>query len=321
MNQLPGTSDQNKRGDQPTIFFEGKVVTESGTALWDANVVLQCGYTSREVATGVNGLFDLQMNVNESAPAACDLSVDAPMYAEQRLTVRLGPSYGIVPIGTIVLHPMNNSGVEENSTISVVSLAAPSTAKKAYEKGLHEKSKGKLARACDYFRKAVELYPRYAIAWLELGRAQALEHNMLEAQHSFEEAQRQDSHLLPAYVELTQLTAKQNQWIALAKVTDHALQVSTPESAPWFYFFNSFAKANLGNVTGAEQAVNLGLRADVRHTVPNLEYLCGLILARQHNYSEAIEHIRTYLRLAPNASDAQVAQKKLSELEGIVDAK
>ena len=321
--QFPGSSNQVQQEGKWPIVLEGKVVGEGGTAVWDARVLLQCGYKSQqtEATTATNGFFDLQISVNNSGPDVCDLYVNAPMYTQHHVTLKLDPTFYSVQIGTIVLHSGNNSGEEGSSTISVLSLAASPKAKEAFEKGLKDGKKGKLAAACEHFRKAIQLYPRYALAWLELGRAQTVQGNVVEAQRSFEEAESQDSHLLSAYIELTRLTAKQNQWLALQGVTERALQVSPLDSAPWFYFFNSFAKANLGNIAGAEHSANRGLRADIKHKVPSLEYLYGIILAKQQNYSEAIEHITTYLQLAPHADDAQLAQQTLFEIERILGKK
>jgi len=319
--QFPGSSSQVERESKWPIVLEGKVVGEGGGAVWNASLLLKCGYKSQQIEakTGTNGFFDLQMSANNSGPDVCDLYVDAPMYTQHHVTLELDPSVYSVQLGTILLRSGNNSGEEGKSTISVLSLAAPPKAKEAFETGLKNGKKGKLAAACEHFRKAIQLYPRYALAWLELGRAQTLQGNLVEAQHSFEEAEAQDSHLLSAYVELTRLTAKQNQWLVVQHTTDRALQVSPVDSAPWFYFFNSFAKAHLGDLKGAEQSAARGLRADVKHNVPSLEYLYGIILAKQQNYSEAIEHITTYLQLAPHANDAHLAQEQLSELQQIVN--
>jgi hypothetical protein len=313
--RFPGNEAQ--RDEKRTIFLEGKVVSETGNALWDTSVVLQCGVQSggMESRTATNGFFYLQVSAQEGTPGFCDLYIDAAMYTQKRLIVRLDPSVDTMPLGTIVLSPVSTSGEEGSSTVSVLSLAAPPGAKKAYEKGRKEAKKGKWAAACDYFRKAIQLYPRFALAWLDLGRAQAQQNNIAEAQHSFEEATNADSHLTGAYVELTRMAAKRSQWDLLVNVTDRALQISPPESTPWFCFFNSLAKLTLGNVPGAQTSATRGLRLDVKRNVPSLEYIYGLILAKQENYSEAIEHIKAYLEMAPHASDTQIARDKLSEFE------
>jgi regulator of sirC expression with transglutaminase-like and TPR domain len=46
-----------------------------------------------------------------------------------------------------------------------------------------------------------------------------------------------------------------------------------------------------------------------------MEYLYALILARNQNYQSAVDHVSTYLKLAPQAADAQNAQKLLEQLQ------
>ena len=72
-------------------------------------------------------------------------------------------------IGTILLHRLTPT---EGTTISAVSLAAPKDAKKAYQKGMDALKKKKVQDAVKNFEKAVEVYPKYADAWYELGRFQ-----------------------------------------------------------------------------------------------------------------------------------------------------
>jgi tetratricopeptide (TPR) repeat protein len=82
-----------------------------------------------------------------------------------------------------------------------------------------------------------------------------------------------------------------------------------------FWFLNAAAHFNMGDVSRAESSVTRGLRLDANHKVPQLEYLYGMVLAKQQNYEAAISHIKIYLQLAPKAADAQQAQQKLAAIE------
>jgi len=318
---FPGSTGQIRPNERVDNFLEGEVVDDGGNAIWDATVALRCGTENETQAkTTTKGTFFVQIRAKELEPV-CDIAIDATMYAPARLMLKLGESLSIVQVGRIVLHRVETSPVETSASVSALSLAAPQSAKKAFEKGLNEVKKRKWDAACAHLRKAVQAYPQYAIAWLELGRAQVQQGNVAEAQHSFEEATTQDPHLIAAYIELTRLAAKQKLWDLLANITDRALQVATPDSALWFYFFNSFAKLSLGELKQAETSVTRGLRADTKHEVPPLEYLYALILAERQNYPDATEHLRRYLDLAPHATDAQFARDKLSEFEARLTSK
>ena len=220
---------------------------------------------------------------------------------------------GVIRVGTIILHPISRP-VDDRSTVSVTSLAAPAEAKKEFAKGEEQERKGKWSAACEYFKKAIQVYPRFALAWLELGRTQVKQNDLTGAQRSFHEATEQDPHLVDGYVQTATLAAQQKQWKDLRDSTEHLVELS-PDATPNFWFLNSAANYNLGNVAEAETSATRGLRLDTNHRVPQLEYLYGMILARRGNYKAAVEHLRTYLRLSPNASDAADVQNKLAQLQ------
>jgi tetratricopeptide (TPR) repeat protein len=186
-------------------------------------------------------------------------------------------------------------------------------------KGQQQEQKGKSAVACDYFRKAVQLYPKYALAWLELGRAQVKQNDFVAAQQSFQQAATQDSRLLAAYSESAKLALQQQQWKQLAVSTERLIELSSNATAD-AWFLNSAANFNIGNIQRAENSAAHGLNVDVKHQVPQLEYLYAMILARRGVYSAAIQHLQTYLRLSPTASEATTASARLQELQKLVDS-
>jgi tetratricopeptide (TPR) repeat protein len=202
---------------------------------------------------------------------------------------------------------------ERGYSVSATSLAAPEKAKKSLQKGQEQAKKGKWAAAADYFKRAIEEYPRYALAWVELGRTQVQENSFAEAEQSFQQSVEQDSRFLDGYVGLAYLALQQQQWKQLADTSERVLEIS-PDSAE-FWFLNAAATFNLGDTTQAETSVGRGLRLDPKHQIPAMEYLYGLILGRRHDYTSAVEHISTYLRLAPSAGNAQEARKALAEFQ------
>jgi len=212
------------------------------------------------------------------------------------------------------MRPMAGAFGGESFTVSAASLAAPDKAKKQFQKGQEQAKKGKWAAACDYFRKAVQVYPRYAVAWLELGRAQMQQSNFMDAQESFQKAAAQDTKLLPAYLELARVQAQEKEWKALSVTTAKLVELA-PDSSPMLWFLDSVANYNVHDFVRAESSATRGLRLDSVHKFPQLEYLYGLILATHQNYEGAALHIKSYLQLAPHAEDAQNAQEKLAELQ------
>jgi Flp pilus assembly protein TadD len=313
------------------VSLLGKVTSEDGSALADTTtVILQCGGAERARAVADHtGDFALSVNLVQKDPglrgeqlpsgsistqnwSECELYGDAPGYGSQALRIFGEPMVGVVRAGTIIMHRLAKR--PQGFTVSAVSLAAPEKAKKAFEKGQEQEKKGEWAAACDNFKKAVEVYPRYALAWLELGRSQLKQHDFANAQQSFHQATEQDPHFVEAYVQIASVAVENKQWKELADATDRLVQLS-PDSGLNFFFLNSAANFNLGNIDQAEKSATHGLRLDPTHKLPQLEYLYGMILARRGDYNSAIAHMQTYLQLSPHASDSQNAQNKLAELQ------
>lgn len=309
----------------------GKVQLEGGgDVMKDTIVVLQCGSQERASANvDSRGHFSLMLSgfreadphvwdnsgVVNSSLVNCSVSAQAPGYRSSAMSLAGEQTRGIIQVGTLVLEPLStDQKLRQNFTVSVASLAAPDKAKQQFEKGQEQEKKGKWAAASEYFRKAIQVYPRYALAWLELGRTQKQQNNFAEAQQSFREAALHDSSLLPAYFELARIEGDQKEWKALAETTAKMVQLA-PDSSPMFWFLDAAANYNLHDLRRAENSAARGLRMDTGHNLPQLEYLYGLILGTNENYSAAITHIKSYLNLAPNAPDGKNAQNALSQFE------
>ncbi|MGH9514816.1 MAG: tetratricopeptide repeat protein [Terriglobales bacterium] len=196
-------------------------------------------------------------------------------------------------------------------TVSVTSLATPEKARKAFNKGEEEARKGKLKAAYDHFKEAVTTYPRYALAWLELGRLQAKQNSFVDAQESFRHAVTSDSSLATGYVDFAMVAAQQENWQAVAEMTDTLVQ-RFPESSPLYWFLNSAAYYNLRKIKEAQNSITRALRLDPQHQLPQMEFLYGLILGNEKDYKSAAEHISNYLRRAPNSPDALSARQVLA---------
>ena len=316
------------------VVILGRVISEDGTAPPEqGEVVLKCGTTEWARADiSSRGDFSLTVNVardNGTDPkfhdpdpamsnvirdwADCELQAQVRGYASETIHL-VGNADHLVEVGSIIVHPMAAAAAPQKFTVSVGSLEAPEKAKKAFEKGEEQANKGKWASACDSFKRAIQEYPRYALAWLELGRVQAQQNSFLAAQQSFHEAVSKDSHLTQAYVELARVAVAQKEWKELADATEHLVE-SSPDTNPQYWFLNGAANLNLGNLGQAENSAVRGLRLDTKHSIPQLEYLYGLALAMRGDYKNAAQHLSTYLQLSPHSVDAPIAQAKLAEIQ------
>jgi tetratricopeptide (TPR) repeat protein len=328
--QLPNSvaSGPFDRNGQDSIVLSGKVIVTDGVPMPDVVAIeIDCEGNIRTLGyIGVNGNFDFRVSISNSSASetgsfltssltlsGCELQAQVPGFVSEKviLSTSLDYSAGVLRIGNITIHSANR---ESSNAISATTLAAPSKAQKSFQKGRQEASKGEWKAAADHFREAVRIYPNYAIAWVYLGRVQLRQGDIDTARGSLQEALKADPKLVEAYAELAHIALRTKQWQELADNTDHILQLN-PQGMPQFWYLNSAANYELRNIDKAEKSAMQGLRTDVGERVPRLQYLLGVILAFKQEYRGAAEHIRHYLRLAPHAEDAALAEKQLHELE------
>jgi Flp pilus assembly protein TadD len=329
LNSLPtaGTRDR-----QTVAVLNGRVQLDGSSLPEPANVLLACdnqiraqGYSDKK------GNFALTLYATDGDSAnrsissqgralstgewvSCELYAEIPGYVSEHLRLAERPERGNVDVGIIALHSLPSdprSSSDPRFTVSVSSLAAPEKARKAFTKGEQEARKGKFKAACDYFKQAIATYPRYALAWLELGRVQAKQNSFVDAQESFRQAVSQDSKLTDGYVELARVAAQQQNWQAVADATNNLVKLS-PDSSPEYWFLNAAAYYNLGDMKQAETSITHALRLDTRHQLVQTEYLYGLILGSRKDYKSAAEHINNYLLREPNSKDALSARQALA---------
>ena len=243
----------------------------------------------------------------------CDIRARLAGFRSQEVSLVNRRALDNPDIGTILLH---RTAPSEGSIVSAVSLAAPKDARKAYEKGLEGLKKNKTDVAARNFEKAVEAYPNYAAAWFELGKLQAAAGDFFTARGSFGYAVKADPKFVGPYLELSLLALHDEKWQDLADITDSAVRLD-PFDYPQAFLFNGLAKYNLKRIDDAEKSVREALRLDTRRRYPETAHLMGLIMLRHRDYSGAAEQFRTYLQLAPTASDAEVVRSQLTAIEKV----
>jgi tetratricopeptide (TPR) repeat protein len=216
-------------------------------------------------------------------------------------------------LGKVVLHRLSQV---DGYTISVTSALAPDKAKKAFEKGLDRESKEKWSEARESLEKAVEIYPKYAAAWYELGRLQTRSQNTEGARRSFNQALEADPKYLNPYRGLALLALSESRWQELVDSSGKLVELS-PSGFPDGWFLNAVGQYYLQNFEAAEKSARQGIEVDGDHKVPKLEYILGMTLMREHDYQQAGEHMRRYLYLSITSTDLEEARKQLAEIQRV----
>jgi tetratricopeptide (TPR) repeat protein len=232
-------------------------------------------------------------------------------YWSERVVIAVKNTLDSTNVGQIVLHPVSRA---DAFTVSTTTLAAPANAKKAFEKGMNSMREQKWDAAVDAFTKAVKAYPKFAIAWFELGLLRESRNDAAGATEAWRSALQSDPKYVKPFEGLAALAQKQQNWLEAEKYSGQWIELD-PEAFPMAYLYNAVAKANLNKAQEAEAAARKGLQLDKDRKIARLDYVLGLLLMQKHEYAESAKCLQTYLDLAPNAKDADAVRAELTKLE------
>jgi Flp pilus assembly protein TadD len=330
--QLPGAGNPTQQ-----IYLSGSVRLADGT-IPPATVVIErvCGSTIKpEAYTDSKGNFSfnvggqnppvfedasVQGSVNVGGQSrgidpqslmGCQLRANLAGYLSDSINIGFRQPLDDPEVGVIHIHRLDNV---EGYTYSISTALASKDAQKAYTKGLDDIKKTKWADAERSLTKAVELYPKYAIAWYDLGRVYQQEKKFEEANHAHLEAVKIDPKFISPYGNLAAMAAAQQKWPEVDQYTAQMLKLN-PYLTPEIYFYAAVANYNLQKMDLAEQRAKEAAKLDAQHRIPRINHLLGIILAQKGDYQPAAENIRLYLKLSPNANDADTVKQQLAEIE------
>jgi tetratricopeptide (TPR) repeat protein len=247
----------------------------------------------------------------------CELKAELPGYRSDVVSLAGRRIMDNPDIGTIILHRLANV---EGFTYSMTTALAPKDARKAYDKGLDRMKKKKWNEAQIELEKAVSGYPKYAVAWYELGRAYSAQKNDEKALEAFLKSTQADAKFVSPQLELLQLAVNERNWEKIERQADTVLKLN-PYDYPQVWFFHSVASYNLKNLDAAEKSAREAAKLDTNHRNPKINHLLGVILADRGEYSGALDQMRTYLNASPNAPDAANVKNMVTELEKLSAAK
>jgi tetratricopeptide (TPR) repeat protein len=345
---IPGNASSGIPGVATrSIFLSGKVVMDDGTPP-NPNIRIErvCGTSVRlEGHTDSKGRFSIQLgqdmsvdtdaadsnsvsrpgawNTSSNLPGSlgagsrtdplwnCQLRAAYPGYRSDLVELSGRRSLDNPDLGSIVLHHLANV---QGSTISVTTALAPKHAQKEYEKGMQLAQKSDFAKAEQHLAAATDAYPKYAIAWFALGQVEQHENKTEDARKAWLAAVAADSKYVSPYDALAALAVMESKWQDAADYSKQAIDLN-PVEFPSAFWYNALANYNLQQRAAAEKSDRELLKVDTAHHFPQAENLLAHLLVVKGEYSEAAEHLRAYLRLAPNAKDADQAREDLGKVE------
>lgn len=257
------------------------------------------------------------------------------------ITTTAGPSFGPQPLslgpamdpfenlnGSSVMLPMpaastqiadsegcnswTESGVR-SPTVSVARLAVPGKANGEYQKGCGAYKDKHLEQAEKHLRKAIDIYPSYAAAWVVLGQVLDEQHKRDDAREACSQAVKIDPTYVAPYLCLADFSATEDDWKQVSNLSERALALD-PAANPYSLYYTADAAFHLNDLGKAETSALAAVALDTWHRLPQLHLLLAHVYAAKGDPLAEAEQLRDYLKLAPNSGDAAGARDTLAQL-------
>ena len=212
----------------------------------------------------------------------------------------------------ITLSPEGRGGGTELSTTTQ---AAPPDAMKAFVKARADWLGQNPDGAEKNLKKAVEFYPAFAQAWLQLGELQEAS-DPQTARESFSKAMAADPKFVLPYEQLAAMAAQEGKWQEALDNTSRALQLDA-SGTPQIWYCDALAKFKLNKIEEANLSATRAVATDPRHIVlsANAEDLLAIILARKADYAGALAHLKNCLTYMQPGPKMDLVKQHIAQLE------
>jgi hypothetical protein len=131
-------------------------------------------------------------------------------------------------------------------TVSVVSLLAPKKAQQEFDKGKELGGKKKFDEALTHFQKAVDLYPKYAAAYNEMGQVEQAANHVPAAEEWYRKAIEADPKWPQPYLNLAQSQMTRRDIPGMMQTCEKALALDPSLAIP--NYFTAFGYFTMGRL-------------------------------------------------------------------------
>jgi tetratricopeptide (TPR) repeat protein len=182
----------------------------------------------------------------------------------------------------------------------------------------HYNNAGELAKknnrtgAIDELKAAIKEYPSFMLAFNELG-VQYLKTNQLEnADEAFQGALRIDPDAFPALVNRGIANFMMKRYGEAVPILRKAVKKNEESAVPHYFLGQSLA--NLGLFDDAEKELLLSIKLG-NEDMKEAHRILAIIYSSRGDKKQAASELEAYLKLAPDAPDAEKLKDKIRELK------
>ncbi len=191
----------------------------------------------------------------------------------------------------------NEAPLPAEAMVSMTDLRIPAKAREAFEQGIEELyDKNRPGPSVGYFREAVDLYPDYDQAYVQLGVAHSRQGKFADAQQALEKATALNDKNARAFFLLGFVHARQGHSVEGLRALRESIRL---DNAYWRAHFELGAALLQLGLT--EDALRHAQRAHgLKPDAPQVHLLLHDVLVRRGDYQAALAEVDEFLQLFPN---------------------
>ncbi len=243
--------------------------------------------------------------------SGCELRVSLSGYQPRTVALDVSLDNGGGYAGIIVLH---RAGPAPGMTVTATTMLAPKGARRSYERGLDAIHHSQPDRAQKELLEAVHEYPRFAAAWLELGKVYEQRNHLTQARDAYRQSAVADPGFLYADDRLCLMDIRESRWEEAADVSTKVLRLDPYEFSNEYYF-NAVSNLELNRLDAAERSARESAKLEGEQAEPRAAYLLGVILWRKGDLAGAAEQLKNFLDSSYSGAEKTHARAALAEIE------
>ena len=313
-----GGGDYIGTGGRHTI--QGRIFYPSGRRadISSLRVVLETTNAGNlTVFADLNGSFVFRNLIGGNYTVVIDAGADyepvrEPVYIDESASrnVRGGmPRTYNVPI---YLTPRRSEKSQTQAGVINAALASvPEAARQAYEQALAAEQRNETDKAITQLQIAVGLYPQFTLALNELGVQYLKAGNPTEAAKALQTAVNLAPDDVPPRLNFAIALLNLKRFSETVGQLRHVLKLN--DSLPTAHLYLGIALIGEKDLASAEQELLKAATFQTEEVAQAHRYLGGIYWGRRE-YKKAADELERYLKLAPNAADAERIRGTIKEL-------
>ena len=213
---------------------------------------------------------------------------------------------------TVMVHlQLKPSNRAKPGVVNAELAEVPDKARKLYEKGVEQSHMGDSLKAVESFKEAVALFPKFPLALNELGVQYLKLGRTALAVEALRAAVKLSPSAFSPNLNLGIALLEDKQFAAAEQQLRESLKRNS--SAPTAHMYLGLSLVRLRNYDEAQKELLLAIE-ESGNQLGMAHYYLGGIYWKRHDYAKAADALEAYLRLTPNAPDAERVRATIRDL-------